>query len=414
MLLVLSIFFSLTAFSSQDLDSYIERFRMKSLEMPPKNEALFQLGYKLFHDKNLSGKGNISCQSCHSLEGFSGDALPLGLGEGATGLGNQRTQRDGLVLNRHTQNIYNVGHPTLRNHFWDGRVSYTRDGWISPEEKFNGPNPELKDVARTFQSVSALMSIFPFTSPEEMLGKESKLTRLEAWDFVLSRIFEGPSRTEYKKLFKNAFGEKDSYNIAHVGNALAELMRHQYKATETPWDNYLRGNKKALSPKMKRGAVLFFSKAGCITCHNGEHLTNFTYHNIGVPQIGQDDQGRDNYRFRVPPLRNVGVTAPYMHSGVFKSLSEVIDHYDDPIASLRNFKWNPYLANYNGPIRLDTDLVTNDNRERLLSRGLPRKLGLSLTEKDDLNCFLTVALTDKSLQGVLNEIPDCSVLSFRR
>ena len=410
------------SYAQDELDYYIQRMRYRPLEMPRKETQLYKLGEKIFHDKKISGAGNVSCQSCHSLEGFGGDALPLGLGEGAIGLGSQRHQRNGNVLKRHSQNIYNVGHPDLRNHFWDGRVAKTlRNGWFTPEPKLNGLHPELKEVAETFSSVTAVQAVFPFTSPDEMLGKNSRLNRIEAWDLVLRKIFEGPSWALYKKLFNEAFPDVKEYNIGHVGNALAEFMRHQFAAVNTPWDLYLRGRKEVLTERMKRGAILFHSKAGCFRCHNRDHFSNFTFHNIGVPQIGPDDKGQylvtgslsDMYEFRVPALRNVGVTAPYMHSGVFKNLKEVINHYNEPISSLRNFRWNPDHPNYNGPLVLDRDATNNSMKERTLSPMLAKNLDLISTEKDDIVCFLAVALTDTSLQkeiiqkGIVREISNC-------
>ncbi len=417
-LLLFAISIIIPSFAQSELDFYIQRFRYKALELPSKDSALYALGEKLFSDENLSGKRNISCKSCHSPEGFAGDSLPLGVGEGAVGLGSRRLQSSGLVLKRHTQNIYNVGHPEIRNHFWDGRVSRNFEGWITPEPKLNGAHPELKTIAETFQNITAVQSIFPFTSPEEMLGKNSTLNRLEAWDQVLSRIFKEENRKTYLALFKRAFPGENHFNIAHVGNALSEFMKFKFSAVNTPWDMYLRGNQKALTERMKKGAVLFHSKAGCFRCHNGNHFTNFSFHNVGTPQIGEDDQGRGQYAFRVPALRNAGVTAPYMHSGAFKSLKEVINHYNDPVASLRNFRWNSRHPNYRTQLILDTDSVRNSNRERLLSPMLARQLDLSAEEQDDLLCFIAVGLTDKSLQrvikknGVISEIPDCSPGSF--
>lgn len=402
-------------YAQDDLDHYIQRFRYRPLELPAKRKALYDLGFKLFYDKGLSGKNNISCQSCHSLGGFSGDSLPLGLGEGAEGLGDKRFQKDGLVLARHTQSIYNVGLPGFTRFFWDGRVSMTREGVLmTPEPKFNGRNPELLEVVKTFESALVVQTIFPLTSPEEMLGKESKLTRIEAWELVMKKIFEGPFAATYKRMFREAYPGVEKYNIAHVGNAFAELIRHHFAATNTLWDLYLRGRKEVLSERMKRGAILFNTKGSCVFCHNGSHFTNQSFENIGVPQLGADDRGMSSYRFKVPPLRNVGVTAPYMHSGVFKTLKEVIQHYDDPVQSLRNFQWNPRHPNYNGPLNLDSDQVNNDNRERSLSPMLPRMLDLRPGEIDDLVCFLAVALTDVTLQnelikkGIVNEISDCS------
>ncbi len=432
MLLVLSFLLcmpiSFAQSNTEILENYIQRFKFKGLNVPAKKKALYDLGFKLFYDKNLSGKGNISCQSCHSLGGYSADTLPLGVGEGADGIAEKRIQKDGLVLARHTSAVYNLGYPDVTSLFWDGRVMRNRDGsWQTPEPKLNGTDPEMKDVAKTFDSLLAVQAIFPLTSPEEMLGKESKLSKTEAWDLVLRKIFEGPFKATYKKLFEEAFPGVTKFNIAHVGNAMAELERHHFPGSNTLWDLYLKGKKDILSERMKKGGILFFTKAQCINCHNGEHFTSVGFQNIGTPQIGpgvsdQDDKGRfevtknprDLYKFRVAPLRNVALTGPYMHSGVFKTLWEVMQHYNDPVANLRRFEWEVRHPRYRDTLNLDTDSVNADNRERLLSPGLSRNLGLTDTERTDLFCFLAVALTDISLQndliskGVVNEISDCS------
>lgn len=424
--LVLVLFGTLSFAQTEEdyqLEDYITRFQFKSLELPPKNQALYQLGLKLFYDIRLSGKGNIACFSCHSLPGFGGDTLPLGIGEGAQGTATKRIQKDGLVLARHTPQIYNAGLPGIPNMFWDGRVSESvGGGWLTPEPKLNGPNPELKEIATTLASPAAVQAIFPLASPEEMLGQDSKLTKIEAWDLIMEKIGNDP---KYVAMMKSAFPGITKFNIGHVGNALAEVERHHFSAVNTPWDLYLRGNKNILTKRMKRGALLFMTKAQCFMCHNGPHLASFGFQNVGIPQIGPgtaggDDKGlfdvtknpQDMYKFRVPPLRNVGLTAPYMHSGVYKNLWEVIDHYDDPMSSLKNFRWNPRDTRYRDSLNLDTNSVNLDNRERLLSTRMPRNIGLTSIERIDLFCFLSVGLTDlslqKKLQGAQNEITDCS------
>ena len=410
------------------LEDYISRFQYKPLKQPTKNIPLYNLGLVLFYDADISGKGNIGCFSCHSQPGFGGDGLPLAMGEGSEGIGSKRIQKNGALIARHSPNIYNVG-LNVPTFFWDGRVGLNNQGgWKSPEPKLNGPNPELKEIAETLDSPLAVQALFPLSNPKEMLGQESKLNNVEAWDQVMRKIFEGKKKEDYLRLFKAAFPTAKKFNIGHVGNAIAEAERHHFLATDTPWDRYLRGNKSALTQRMKRGALVFMGKGQCIMCHVREQLSSFGFQNIGVPQIGPgtaggDDKGlfdvtkkpEDMYKFRVAPLRNVGVSAPYMHSGVYKTLWEVIDHYDDPITTLRNFRWNAKNPRYRDTLVLDTDAARNDNRERNLSMSLPRKLGLEAEERTDLYCFLKVGLTDvslhKHLQGVENEISDCSLTS---
>ena len=109
--------------TDKDLSLYVEMFKLKALKAPStKNEALRKLGLRLFYDVQLSGKGNISCHFCHQQGNGMGDALPLGLGEGAKGLGLKREQLSGVLLGRHSPSVFNMGLEGVNNLFWDGRV----------------------------------------------------------------------------------------------------------------------------------------------------------------------------------------------------------------------------------------------------------------------------------------------------
>lgn len=405
---LLSIFTYAQAQSSLDL--YIKQFEMVPMhDAPIKKKALFELGKKLFNDNLLSGNENISCATCHSATGFSADSLPLGIGEA------------GNTLNRGTPALFNLGFPDISFMFWDGRVREDfRGGWITPE-------PKLNEIASGFDSLLAVQAIFPLSNPEEMLGLHSKLSNKEAWESVLTKIFEGHSKISYQSLFEKAFPGVQKFNIAHVGNALAEFKRHEFLANQTPWDLYLKGKKEFLSERMKRGAQLFITKANCIFCHTGPHLSSFGFQNIGVPQIGAgfkngDDKGRfentgskfDLYAFRIAPLRNVALTAPYMHSGAFKTLWEVIEHYNFPMKSIQNFIWDSKHPSYQQDILLNTDPEVLTLKAKMLTRGLKPQMGLTQEEKTDLYCFLAVGLTDMKVQKELlsrkfiDQIEDCA------
>lgn len=398
---------ALPSLAQTELDRYIQLFSLGPLpEAPKKNEALYRLGIQLFHDKKLSGKNNVSCSSCHAMKSYSTDGLPLGLGEGATGLGHQRMQDQGDILPRSTPALFNLGLPGVTSLFWDGRVGidFYLGGWKTPEESINGKSPLRKDLAGTFDSTLALQSVFPISNPQEMLGRDSMLSHIEAWDEVMERLLKGDEKGKYKKLFSAAFPGVRKFNIAHVGNALAEYQRHDFLANNTLWDQYLRGKKDALSAPMKRGAQVFLTKASCVNCHTSEHLTTFAFFNIGTPQIGVDDKGRAEstgvkdymYQFRVPPIRNVALTAPYMHSGAFTTLWEVIEHYNDPISSLKKFQWNSKHPNYR-----ETLIHNKTNDQERISRlafNLRRNLNLTDDEKKDLFCFLYFGLTDQKYQ----------------
>ncbi|HXH30133.1 MAG TPA: cytochrome c peroxidase [Bacteriovoracaceae bacterium] len=432
LLLSIPLSFSQVPNQSQVLSNFIRQFRFKPLGALQKRPALFQLGEKLFNDQQLSGKSNISCQSCHSPQAFTADTLPLGVGEGSWGEGQVRRQQGGALLARHTPALFNLGFSDVTTLFWDGRVmKHPQGGWLTPEPKLNGPAPELTHLSATLDSLLAVQALFPIANPEEMLGAGSKKTTTQAWEEAAERIFKGPFGNTYLKQFQAAYPGVVNFNIGHIANAIAEFQRHAFHSANTPWDNFLRGNTTGLSPRMLKGGVLFFTKAACINCHIGDHFTRFVnFQNIGIPQVGPgvrngDDKGRyevsgrgsDLYKFRVPPLRNVAMTAPYMHSGVFKNLWEVIAHYNNSQTTFSTFEWDPSNIRYRDLLVLDTNGTNQDNRERSLSGGFNRALALTAEEQKDLYCFVVGALTDLQFQsttvfkGVINEVSDCTLNS---
>ena len=103
------------------------------------------------------------------------------------------------------------------------------------------------------------------------------------------------------------------------------------------FDRWVQGDDDALSPRAKRGLELFTGKADCTACHKGPNFSDDKYHNIGVPGSGTKDKGRfavtqdpDNLgAFKTPTLRNVALTAPYMHNGSIKTLRDAVKHYEE-------------------------------------------------------------------------------------
>jgi cytochrome c peroxidase len=139
----------------------------------------------------------------------------------------------------------------------------------------------------------------------------------------------------YNEQFKKVFGGPPS--MKNVGMAIASFERTLVTG-DTRFDRYEKGDKKALTAQEKRGLVMFISKAACTQCHNGPNFTDSSFHNIGAPQEGpaKEDVGRfavtkdpkDKGAFKVPTLRNIEMTAPYMHTGAFDTLDEVVDFYN--------------------------------------------------------------------------------------
>ncbi len=326
------------------------------LEPPVVSDALYELGQALFFDPLLSGNKDVACASCHHPDFAMGDGMPLALGTGASGLGPERAvgAHRGFVP-RHAPELSNRGDPGWRRLFWDGRVEL-RDGAL------RGPVP-LPDG---LSGVLAAQALFPLLTPVEMLGQPgdtaadgepNELAALplddpeSVWDGVVARVVELPA---YEAALAEAFPELAGQrpDITHLANALAAFQARAFAFTDTPWDRYLRGELDAMTPAQKLGAAFFFGGTGCGRCHTGPLLTDQQFHNVGVPQVGPGqpdtapyDHGReqvtgregDRFAFRTAPLRNVALTAPYMHDGAFADLAAVMAHYARPDATARNF-----------------------------------------------------------------------------
>lgn len=151
--------------------------------------------------------------------------------------------------------------------------------------------------------------------------------------------------------------------------AIASFER-TLETANSPYDRYINGDDKAISENAKRGRMLFIGKANCNNCHSGEDFTADRFKGIGLfNELELKDQGRFEVthnpehrgHFKIPGLRNVGLTAPYMHNGMFKTLKEVIQYYNNPDAVIKNGK----------------------NRDLSLSKPL----GLSETEINDIEAF---------------------------
>jgi cytochrome c peroxidase len=323
---------------------------------PNQDPAMVQLGQALFFDKILSGNRDISCAACHHPTLSTTNGISLSVGTGGVGLGASRSvPLDGLgnpiFIPRNAPEIFNRGN--FSTMFWDARVEMDRDG--------NLFTPAGADLLAGLIDPLAAQAMFPVTSRAEMRGGvgESELGDLGENDFVgiwtalMARLLAIP---EYQTLFAAAFpgvAEID-LSFAHAANAIAAFEIQQWTLPESPFDRYVMGEYDALTNEQKSGARLFFGRAGCVACHSGPNLTDESFHNTGVPQLGPGkgdgadgsaDFGRervsgdpaDRYRFRTPSLRNVSMTGPWTHAGAFTNLTDVIARYADIPASARNY-----------------------------------------------------------------------------
>ena len=252
----------------------------------PANDVKVALGRRLFFDNLLSIDKTVSCATCHDPERAFADARPLAVGvQGRTGRRNSPT-----LVNR----------AFGRLHFWDGR-------------------------AATLE----IQALRPIADEVEMaLPLEDLLTRLQA-DRSYSETFE--------KVFERPI------TIDDVGRALASYLR-TIKSMDSPYDKFIDGVTDALSTDAQAGLQVFRTRGRCVICHREPTFTDEAFYNTGIswrpaesesPGTFQDNGRfdvsnvpRDRGAFKVPTLREVASTAPYMHDGSLKTLRDVVDFYD--------------------------------------------------------------------------------------
>lgn len=281
--------------------------------------AKVELGRHLFHDRRLSITGGISCAGCHIQAKAFTDGRKVGLG--ATG----------------------EAHP--RNAMGLGNAAYF-------------PVLTWADPRTTRLEAQALVPMFG-EHPVEMglAGREGDIERLLRRD------------PRYERLFGEAFADAtEPYTIANLTRALAAFQRSLI-SFDSPYDRYRYGGQSAaISRAAKRGETLFFSeRLACFHCHGGITFSDAVMHErLEKPEIGfhntglynidgrgaypADNRGliavtgraEDMGRFRTPSLRNVAVTAPYMHDGSMPTLHKVLDHY---MAGGRRIVSGPYAGN---------------------------------------------------------------------
>ncbi|RAJ82212.1 cytochrome c peroxidase [Chitinophaga dinghuensis] len=248
-----------------------------------------KLGKTLFFDPRLSGSNQISCSSCHDPDLAWGDGRTVSLGH------------DHLQGSRNTPSLLNAGvaHKTF---FWDGRSASLADQAVNPIATHHEMNME-----------PALLS--------EKLGKI----------------------TGYRKLFQAAYGS-EQISIDRIVQALA-AFEGTIKSRTSRFDLFLMGNYRRLTDEEIQGLHLFRTKARCMNCHNGQYFTDDAFHNIGLTYYKRkyEDLGRyritgnaaDVGKFRTPSLRDVMLTRPWMHNGLFDNIEGVINIYNSGMQMMK-------------------------------------------------------------------------------
>jgi cytochrome c peroxidase len=391
--------------TEQQLRQVIGQKGIQPMPQPQQlNQAQVVLGRNLFFDKELSGTRDVSCATCHHPAHGYGDGLNLSIGVGGTGgVGPGRDHPNKTFVPRNAPAIYNIGFmPEL---FWDKRVGI----------------PPGQQVTQTPEGVmnltpDAAQALFPLVSITEMRGTGHSLDGLSNSAYRQAIVTRLGQYTEYVAEFDAAFGA-GNMTVDNMARAIAAFERSQTFAN-SPWDRYLRGEVNAITEQQKRGALQFFGPARCDTCHNGPLLANFSTQNIIIPQFGpgqgqgnqlREDFGFENtsgnpqnrFQFRVPPLRNVAITGPYMHNGAFTTLTEVVNHYRNKAASTNGFTGqNMVQASDLAPTLLPTQNVLQN--PSALFQQVPGNF--TTQQVADIVAFLQ-ALTDPAAVNRLSEIP---------
>ncbi len=277
------------------------------------------LGKKLFSEKILSKDSSVSCASCHIPKFAFADTVAFSVGI------------EGRLTKRNTPSVLNMKNRPY--YFWDGRATTLEE-----------------------------QSLMPIQNPDEMgLPIDEAVKRLN-------------QSREYKLLFQKIFNQKpDAKNLAAAFSAFEKTL----ETVDSKFDDW-SNNLKNLTATEERGRELFVGdKAKCFDCHRMEDFTTDEFKNIGLYNGKEiNDAGlfnitnkeTDKGKFKTPGLRNIAVTAPYMHNGMFKTLEEVIEYY-------------------NNPQKFVPDAINIDD-------ALKSPLNLSEKEKKDLVSFLKT-LTDK-------------------
>lgn len=272
----------------------------------PYSKKKAELGRLLYFDKRLSSDGTISCGTCHSIPHAFTDRHPVS--EGIHG--HHGTRHAPTVINSAYQKHY----------FWDGRAE-------SLEEQCKGP----------------------IANPKEMTADNSVKRAHEQCEMRVNSI------SGYRTLFKEVFGS-DRCTISDIAKAIATFERTVLSGNSA-YDRYKAGDKTALSASQVKGYEVFV-KSGCGNCHAGFNFTDGRFLNIGIGMNKPDpDLGRyaithhpsDRGAFKIPTLRDVEHTYPYMHDGSMSSLEQVVDYYD------RGGNPNPTLNPLIRPLHLSAE-----------------------------------------------------------
>ena len=362
---------------------------LSSIPQDPKNELTperVQLGRLLFYETGFAmdarreaGMGTFSCSSCHIPEAGFKPGNFQGIADGGMGFGlngeDRRRHPDYVESDLDVQSarpLTMVNVAFVKNTFWNGQFGAqginvgTEDVWdLDPATERNRLGFEAIET-QNFDGIG----VHRYQITEELIEKYG-----------------------YRDLFDSAYPDLEEelrYSNFAGSLALSTYIR-TILATKAPFQDYLKGNKRALSADEKQGAILFFGKANCSNCHYNQNLGSLEFHALGVKDMDQipsynafpsdkrnfgrggfTQKVEDYYKFKVPGLYNIADTPFYFHGASKESLEDVIDYKIEAVSE------NPRVSN---------DLLS----EKFL------RLSLTETEKYQLIRFLEKSLQDPDL-----------------
>ena len=377
-------------------DNSIDQFKLPlSLEDTPSdpNNTLtkerFELGKLLFYNENLSvntkrpdTKGKVSCASCHSPNHAWKSGLVQAIGDGGIGDGEDRIENKSFSpddidrQNVSTPTILNIAYQSVLG--WTGQFGGAGlNSGLAPSPMVNSKLNDINSEEYEGAVSQALIAI-----NVHRLGMNEELAR----------------ELDLIDLFDDAFpylSEDERYSIKTVAFALDAYQRGVI-SNEAPFQKWLHGEHDAMGDSEKRGAILFFGKAGCSSCHNNAALSSMTFHAVGMKDLSQnddpsvtitksnppEDKGRemvtcnsdDRHDFKVPQLYNLSDFNFYGHGSSFKSVRAVVEYFNE------------------GMPEKDIAISPDFN-----------PVGLKPYEIDDLVAFLEIGLYDNYLERYLPE-----------
>jgi len=412
---------------------------------PPQDPAKVELGRALFFDPILSGNRDVACATCHHPARGTSDGRSMSVGTQARLLNGARVPGpDHTFVPRNAVALWDVGHSELSVAFWDGRLARREDNRIVLYDTGYALSDDLRlVVSDVIDTLPAAVALFPVLDRDEMRGEWGE-TDVDGQPNELALIIDADfdriwialmdrlrAVDEYRALFLAAYPDIPLADLqfAHAANALGAFVTEAFSSTRataagassrTPWDDFLYGDDRVLNEAQARGASLFYGRAGCAHCHQDTLMSDEKAHNFGVRPMGTGPKhdhehvdlgaaltthGGDSqrYAFRTPRLRNVAVSGPWMHNGLYTDLSAVIRHKSDPLTGLHDYDTAQLAPEFQGQVHRHPDVIADV--QATIPDELQQGVSLSNSEIADLVAFLG-ALTSPHAATLTDLIPD--------